>query len=143
MRALVVAGADPALTIKDQTTPLMAAAGIGWVPGESRATEGSALEAVKLALDLGGDVKAVSDSGETALHGAAYRGADTIVQLLAERGALINAKNERGETPLLIAEGKGVRQTGGLGSNVYPSTTNLLRALGGTSEPPHETRSKD
>jgi ankyrin repeat protein len=136
MRVLVDAGADPTLMTKDRTSPLMAASGIGFVPGESRAAESSAVAAVKLALDLGGDVNASNDSGETALHGAAYRGADAIVQVLADHGAAVNARTVRGDTPLLIAEGKGVRQTGGLGSNVYASTAKLLRSLGAIDDAP-------
>ncbi len=116
MRRLVAHGADPLLTNEDGTTPLMAAGGVGiWVVGENAGTNEEALEAVQLALELGGDVNAVDDYGYTALHGAAHRGAPAIVQLLAERGAKLDAQLTRtnpkrggakeGWTPLTIAEG--------------------------------------
>src|SRR4029077_8702295 len=63
---------------------------------------------VKLLLELGNDVNAVDDNGETAMHGAAYKSFPRIVQLLADNGARIavwNRKNKYGWTPLSIAEG--------------------------------------
>ena len=109
MRLLVELGADPLLTNAENCTPLMAAAGVGTrAPGEEAGTEPEALEAVKLALELGGDVNAVDDNGETAMHGAAYKSLPKVVQLLADNGARIsvwNRKNKYGWTPLLIAEG--------------------------------------
>ena len=129
MRVLERAGADPSLATEENTTPLMVAAGIGRIVGESRITERDALEAAKLAVELGADVNATNKSGETALHGVALWGADTIVQFLADSHALLNVKNERGETPLMIAEGKGARVTA---MNIFhKSTADLLRRLSG------------
>ena len=109
MRTLVKLGADPRLPNAEHCTPLMAAAGVGCLaPGEEAGTEHEALEAVKLALELGGDVNAVDDNGETAMHGAAYKSFPRVVQLLADKGARIevwNRKNKYGWTPLSIAEG--------------------------------------
>jgi ankyrin repeat protein len=109
MRTLVQHGADPRLPNAEHCTPLMAAAGVGALaPGEEAGTEPEALEAVALALELGGDVNAVDDNGETAMHGAAYKNLPGVVQLLAEEGARIevwNRKNQYGWTPLSIAEG--------------------------------------
>jgi ankyrin repeat protein len=109
MRLLVDLGADPLLRNEDHSTPLMAAAGVGTLaPGEEAGTEPEALEAVQLALDLGGDINAVDDNGETAMHGAAYKCLPKVVQLLAEKGAKVevwNRENKDGWTPLRIAEG--------------------------------------
>jgi len=58
-----------------------------------------AREAVKMCFDRGLDVKAVTDKGETAMHGAALRDGNSIVKFLAEKGADINAKNKQGFTP--------------------------------------------
>ena len=109
MRTLAALGADPLLTNKDNSTPLMAAAGLGTrSPGEDAGTEPEVLEAVQAALDLGADINAVNNNGETAMHGAAYKNLPKVVELLAEKGAGIeiwNQKNKYGWTPLSIAEG--------------------------------------
>ena len=109
MKTLVKLGADPRLPNAQHCTPLMAAAGLGCLaPGEEAGTEDEAVEAVKLTLELGNDVNAVDDNGETAMHGAAYKSFPNIVQLLADQGAKIevwNRKNKYGWTPLSIAEG--------------------------------------
>jgi ankyrin repeat protein len=109
MRVLVELGADPLLPNADGCTPLMAAAGIGVLaPGEEAGTEDEALQAIKLAIELGGDVNTVDKNGETAMHGAAYKSVPKIVQFLADQGAKIdvwNRKNKYGWTPLAIAEG--------------------------------------
>ena len=59
-------------------------------------------------LDLGADVNAIDDNGDTPMHGAAYGAYPTVVKLLAERGAnpqIWKEKNKFGRTPLFIAEG--------------------------------------
>ena len=92
----------------------MAAAGVGCLaPGEEAGTEDEAIEAVKLALELGNDVNAVDDNGETAMHGAAYKSFPRVVQLLADKGAKIevwNRKNKYGWTPLVDRGGPPARQ---------------------------------
>jgi ankyrin repeat protein len=119
------------------TTPLMVAAGIGHVPGASRSTEANALEAIKLCLELGADINAVNKSGDTALHGAAWRqSADSIVQFLVDHGANMDAKNKRGWTPLVIAEGIST----GNNKVFSPSTTVLLQKLGAAPSPPDISR---
>jgi ankyrin repeat protein len=137
MRELVSHGADPNVATNLGTTPLMVAAGIGHLPGMSRSTETNALEAVKLCLELGNDVNAVNKTRDTALHGAAWRHfADSIVQYLVDHGANMDAKNNRGWTPLVIAEGI---RTGG--NFVFsPSTTVLLKKLGAAPSPPDISR---
>jgi ankyrin repeat protein len=137
MRELLAHGADPNLPTSLGTTPLRVAAGIGHLPGMSRSTEAKALEAVKLCLELGADVNAVNKNRDTALHGAAWRHfADSIVQLLVDHGANMDAKNKRGWTPLVIAEGI---RTGG-NAIFSPSTTVLLRKLGAAPSPPDISR---
>lgn len=109
MRMLVAAGGNPNLPTKNSTTPLMAAAGLNRAQGESPVTERDALEAVKLALELGGDAAAVNDIGENALHGVAYLGWKTLFQLLVDKGAAVNAVTKQGLTPYIIATGHGDR----------------------------------
>ncbi len=109
LRRLVELKADPLLTNADGSTPLMAAAGLGTLaPGEEAGTEPEVLEAVELALKLGGDINAVDQNGETAMHGAAYKNLPAVVAFLVQRGAKIevwNRPNKYGWTPLSIAEG--------------------------------------
>jgi ankyrin repeat protein len=109
MRLLVELGADPLLPNFSNTTPLMAAAGLGTTePLEEAGEEVEALEAVKMVLDLGADVNAVDSNGDTAMHGAAYAAYPSVVSLLAARGAdpqIWKEKNNAGVTPLFAAEG--------------------------------------
>ncbi|MEO8049711.1 MAG: ankyrin repeat domain-containing protein [Acidobacteriota bacterium] len=109
MRALKALGADPLLLNVDNSTPLMAAAGLGTrSPGEDAGTESEVIEAMQVALDLGADINAVDKNGETAMHGAAYKNLPGAVQFLVDKGANIeiwNRKDKFGWTPLLIAEG--------------------------------------
>ena len=109
MRLLAELGADPMLTNEDGSTTLMVAAGLGTSsPGEDPGTEAEVLEAVRFALDLGLDIDAVDENGETAMHGAAYKHLPQVATLLADAGADIavwNQKNSRGASPLDIAIG--------------------------------------
>jgi ankyrin repeat protein len=88
------------------TTPLMASAGINWVVDQTY-DEGprALLEAVKLCFDLGMDVNAVNSMGLTAVHGAANRGSDDIIEFLVQKGAKVGVKDKEGRTPLTWAEG--------------------------------------
>jgi uncharacterized protein len=108
MRILLKAGADPHRTLKDGTTALMLAAGIGRSQDRRNAQEeANALEAVALTVTLGLDVNAANASGRTALHGAASVGANPIIEFLAGKGANIEKADRRGLTPYGIAAGLG------------------------------------
>jgi ankyrin repeat protein len=106
MRLLLAHGADPHIPTFEGTTPLMAAAGVNWVFYQTF-DEGpqALLEAVKLCWELGMDVNAVNSMGLTALHGAANRGSDDIIQFLVEKGAKLDVEDKEGRTPLTWAEG--------------------------------------
>jgi len=127
MRVLAEHGADPRLAANDGTTALMVAAGLGRYLAESRVTETRALAAVKLALDLGGEINAVNESGNAALHGAAQTKDNTIIKVLAEKGADLNLRNKRGQTPVMIAD---TVRAGSATVNQKTPTGDLLRALG-------------
>jgi uncharacterized protein len=109
MRTLARLGADPLLPNADNSTPLMMAAGLATrSPGEDAGTESEVLEAVQTALDLGADINAVDNNGETAMHSAAYKNLPQVVKLLAAKGAKIqiwNRPDKFGWTPLTIAVG--------------------------------------
>jgi ankyrin repeat protein len=109
MRLLAKLGADPLLPTADGSTPLIVAAGLGTrSPGEDAGTESEVLEAVQVALELGNDINAVDNNGETAMHGAAYKNCPSVVEYLAAKGAdpsVWNRPNRYGWTPLTIARG--------------------------------------
>ena len=101
MKTLVDLGADPLLTDEDNSTALMLA-------GARTGTEEEVLQTIELLLDLGVDIDAVDDNGETAMHAAAYNNRPEPIKLLAAKGASIevwNRKNKLGSTPLAIAVG--------------------------------------
>jgi len=106
MRLLLEYGADPTLSTTDNVTPLMVAAGMGYVQGQSIGAPEARLDAVKLLLDLGADVHAKTlKLEETAMHGAATGGVNSVVEILYEHGASLDAKDKDGTTPLMIADG--------------------------------------
>lgn len=127
MRVLLELGADPSIPTNNGTTALMAAAGVGiWAPGENPGTHEEALAAVKLAFEAGGgDVNAIDKEGETALHGAVYRGgAIPVMQFLIDKGARLDVVNKKGWTPLTAADG--VEYTPAVLKR-YPEAAALLR----------------
>ena len=144
MRVLAAGGADPRLSMKTGATPLMVAAGLGAgaqadrrglsvLDGGKMEDERRVLEAIRVAFDLGGDVNAVSQAGDTALHGAAALGYNTVVQFLADHGADLNIKNKRGQTALAaIAGRRGEGATAADRASQAPrqTTVDLLRKLG-------------
>jgi ankyrin repeat protein len=112
VQLLLAAGADPTLTTDAKTTPVMAASGLYRGIGESPITEAQALDVVKFLFGLGADARGATTTGENALFGAAYRGWNTLLALLIEKGADVNAVSKAGVTPWLAASGYGDRLGG-------------------------------
>ncbi len=138
MRILVDGGADPLLTTDDGTTPLMVAAGADYVEGQDKYGRRSfpayyetlqkrALGAIELCLELGVDINAANDQGQTALHGAVYTGGILLVPYLVEQGAKMDVQNERGQTPWFIAV-RGEYRSGSF--YTHKETGDLLEQLG-------------
>ena len=128
MHLLLDHGADTHVVLRNGTTMLMLAVGIARALGASWVTEPQAIEAAKLAIDLGADLNAVNVPGDTAMHAAAYAGFNNMIPFLLDKGASLNPKNKRGNTPYLIANGQGPRIAG---DNPYqPTTAALLKKLG-------------
>jgi ankyrin repeat protein len=149
MRMLAANGADPLATSQDQSTPLIAAlaAGVDAGPSASDARERrldpeelvklmaerdrherSVLDVATLAIDLGVDVNAVNYTGDTALHHATNKGFNAVIRLLVDRGARLDVRNKRGQTPLGIALRR--PQTTEEGGPSLAATADLLRSLG-------------
>ena len=129
MHALLELGADASLTTNAGTTALMAAAGVGiWAPGENPGTHDECLGAMEVALEAGGGaVDAIDKNGETALHGAIYRGGNiAAIQFLADRGADLDVVNAKGWAPITVADG--VEYTPDVLKR-YPEAAALLRSL--------------
>jgi len=106
MRYLLEHGADPNIATELGTTPLMAAAGINYVVGQTFLhPEEEFIEAIKLCLEKGNQINATNSEGFTPMHGAANRGWESVIQLLADRGAKVDVKDKEGRTPLTFAGG--------------------------------------
>jgi ankyrin repeat protein len=131
MRLLQTLGADPRRVTSASNTAVMLASGVGYVEGSRRyRPEREALEAVKLAVAAGVDVNATNANGQTALHGAVYRAANSIIRYLVESGAKVDMPDELDRTPLKLAE-QGFNQVASLIRR--DSAAALLRDLGAKS----------
>jgi len=133
IRVLLEAGADQRITTVDGSTPLMVAAGLGkptFSPGLKRGNRSQGAEdAVKALVEAGADINAVNEADFTALHGAAFRGLDEVIEYLVAKGANINARDYRGRTPYRLAEGS--KQD--FQFQAYPETAEFLKKLGADS----------
>ena len=130
---LLAKGADVKVPTKFGITPVMAAAGLGTKEEDTtgrRKTEAEAIASIKLCLEAGADVNGVDNQGQTALHGAAQKGWDQVVQFLVEHGAKLDVKDKKGRTPLDAANGLlGNGGFDGSRRDVHESTAALLRKL--------------
>jgi len=110
VRLLLDKGANPSAAIKDGSTPLMLASGMGArrVMTDEDVIEkaGSAdpLDAVKMFVAAGADVNVQNDLGNTALHYAAQTGLTRIVEFLVSKGAQVDVYNYSGRTPIDMAK---------------------------------------
>jgi ankyrin repeat protein len=133
MRLLIKSGADPLLGTTEGTTPLMVAAGLGNFEDPTEDQKRLGLEAARMLVELGADVNARDSYNWTALHGAAYTGADATVQFLVDKGAKLNVKDRFGQTPYSIASGqigKYILDFQKKPFGPHPSTIALLKNLG-------------
>lgn len=92
----------------ERMTALMVAAGLRQYSIDTRGkyvTEQDAVASTRLILEAGTDINAEEQFGQTALHGAAFRGWNDMVLLLVEYGADISIKDNDGYTPLDTALG--------------------------------------
>jgi ankyrin repeat protein len=98
MRALVEAGANPALKAQDGTSLLMAAAA------------GARLETFSYAYELDPNVEVMTTTGNTPMHvavgmnGRSQPEVCEVIQFLADHGASLDELNGAGRTPIAIAD---------------------------------------
>jgi len=157
MRLLLDYGADPHINTELGVTPLMVAAGIGWVEGiTSEHSTAQTIEAVQLLLELGIDPNHQADTGRVALHGAAHKGSTEVARILVEAGARLDVRDfgntdNRGSpelaahTWLPIDYADGLVRVGVQSAIPHPETAALLRQLmiERGLEPPPEGRTLD
>ncbi len=110
-------------------SPLHAAAGPGYSMGfagnSHHYAPGGMLPAVKyLVEELGADVNAIDQDGNTVVHNAAARGDTEMVRYLVSKGADVKKVNRAGQTTIDVANGP-VQRT-----QPYPETITLLESLG-------------
>ena len=109
--------------------PLVAAAGAGYGEGFAanahRFAPTGMLAAVKYLVDeLHADVNLRDADGNTALHNAAARGDNEMIEYLVSKGADPKAVNRAGQTTVDMANGPVQRV------QPYPETIKLLEKLG-------------
>jgi ankyrin repeat protein len=140
MKLLLEHGADATIATFDDVTPLMVAAGIGWVEGVTHEwSPEETYQAVELLIELGADVNAQDTvDHRTALMGAAHKGRDDIVQLLIDHGADLSLRdigsrdsihNLAGVTWQAIDYADGLVRVGVQSSIAHPETAALIRKL--------------
>jgi ankyrin repeat protein len=148
MRALLAGGATVDVTLPNGVSALQIASGASIdqevrpsdlkrfnvidsdTPVIPRPSE-DVVTAVRVLLDAGAAATHTSDNGDTALHAAAATNQPAVIELLAQRGADINAKNKNGQTPLSLTLPR-ASQGRGAGFAGYPDCEALLRKLGAT-----------
>jgi uncharacterized protein len=112
VRLLLAAGADPRHTMPNGSTALMYAAGLGWrngsplAPSYEQGSEQEAIETLRTLLDIGLDIRAKNETGDSVLHAALGRGSEPIVRFLLEAGADPAVVDAKGQTPLALAEAR-------------------------------------
>jgi uncharacterized protein len=140
MKLLLEHGADPKIATVYNVTPLMVAAGIGWVEGVTYEwSHESNVAAVKMLLDLGADVNAQDNlDGRTALMGAAHKGRNEVIQLLVDHGADLAAHDIgsrdtihalAGVTWQAVDYADGLVRIGVQSAIAHPDSAALLRKL--------------
>jgi uncharacterized protein len=122
-------GRPPMPTGGPGATALTAVAGTGYSEGFAgnahRYAPTGLFAAVKyLVEELGADVNAEDEDGNTAVHNAASRGDNEMIQYLVSKGADVTKVNRRGQTTVDMANGP-VQRT-----QPYPETIKLLESLG-------------
>jgi len=140
MKFLLEHGADPKLNTAYNVSPLAVASGIAWVEGVTyEHSPAENLEVVKMLLDLGLDPNIQDNDGRAALHGAAHKGRNEVVQLLVDRGAKLDLHDYgsrdtvngdmKGMTWLPLNYAQGLVRVGVQSAKAHPETATFMKDL--------------
>jgi ankyrin repeat protein len=137
IRLLLEKGANVSLSNVRGITPTMAAAGVGSVDADTRGiyttddVQQRSIASLELLLKAGGELNAKENNrGLTPLHEAARWGWNDVVKYLVDHGADLNAKDNRGMTPVDSAMGKaGGNSRGGARIDIHQDTADLIKKL--------------
>ncbi len=140
MKLLLTRGADPKIQTEHGDNALSVAAGVGWVEGVTfEWSEVQTLEAVKLCLDLGLDPNAEDKEGRAALHGAAHKGRNAVIQVLVDHGGKLDQHDFGsrdtisgglfGHTWIPIDYARGLVRVGVQSALAHPETEAFLKKL--------------
>jgi ankyrin repeat protein len=128
MKVLTTHGAETNVASKSNDTPLMVAAGLGWAAYWTSNASSSRLDAVKFCLDHGADINTRDAKGYSAIHGAAFRGDNTMIEYLLAHGADLQVTSKTGDTVADSANGLFEHAV------VHSDTVALLEKLGSKSK---------
>lgn len=152
VRTLLDAGADPALGLADGHTPLMVAAGAA-IEKEARPSDlirwnvtdadtplvprdrGDVEAIVQLLLEAGASPRETGPGGQTALHIAAAEGHVAVIRALVAHGAVVDAQDAQGQTPLSLTQPRPAQPGRAAQRAGQPEAEAALRALGATAPP--------
>jgi len=140
MKLLLAHGADPKIMTSHKVSALEVASGIAWVEGVTYEwSPEQNLEAVKMILDLGVDPNNQDEDGRTALHGAAHKGRNAVVQVLVDHGAKLDLHDfgsrdtvngdMKGITWLPLAYAQGLVRVGVQSAIAHPETAAYIKKL--------------
>jgi ankyrin repeat protein len=130
MKLLIEAKANPKATTGAGANAILVAAGTGWRDGKTKAYDDDSVAALKYLVSIGFDINYVNpNNGETALHAAAGRGSNPVVEALVALGSNVNAKDKQSRTPMDVANG--VSNGPAAQRVVHEDTAQLIAKLGG------------
>ncbi|MEP7352044.1 MAG: ankyrin repeat domain-containing protein [Acidobacteriota bacterium] len=140
MKLLLERGADPKIRTAHDVTALSVASGIAWVEGVTfEWSREKNDQTVKMLLDLGIDPNQADDEGRVALHGAAHKGRNEVIQMLVDKGAKLDAHDMGsrdtvngamlGFTWIPLHYAQGLVRVGVQSAKAHPETAEFIKAL--------------